>query len=144
MKKLSFLFIGVLSTLFFACSTSDEILVDVNGFRLNEPFQLAYEEASTCECNADFSITFSDLLEDSTCPPTVECIWEGGIKVETTIQLPEPAIVELFRGANLEQDYIGQIDTIGNYIINIVNAEREEAERDNPEAYTVELLVTEL
>ena len=130
--------------LLLTCNSDDDNLLSESLFRLNEPFQLTHQERATCRCNDDFSITFVDVLDDSICPPTAQCVWEGGVRVATTVRLPEVAIVELFRGASLEKEYIGQIDTVGNYIINIVNAEREENERENPAAYTIELLVTEL
>lgn len=145
MKKIHALVLAT-TLLLFACSADDTIVLE-RGFQLNEPFQLTYQETATCSCNPEFSITFSTLLEDSVCDPVdgeFACIWEGGIKVGTTVQLPETAIVELFRGANLTKDYLGQIDTIDNYIINITNAERARAERDNAEAYTIELVVSAL
>lgn len=132
-----------LPLMLFSCSKKEDSANDTRKFKLNEAFTLAYTETLTCECNDEFSVQFSELVDDSICPPEVECIWEGGIQINATIRLPEVSIIGLFRGAS-DREYIGQIDTIGDYSINIIDAVRTESERGNPEAYTVELLVTEL
>jgi hypothetical protein len=45
-------------------------------------------------------LTFTEVLEDSRCPQNVECIWEGRVRVQLTINAleDEPSLQELIIG----------------------------------------------
>jgi hypothetical protein len=52
---------------------------------LNQPFILALGQTARLE-EADLSLTFSDLLEDSRCPSQVTCVWAGQAIIRVRVQ----------------------------------------------------------
>ena len=75
--------------------------------QLNQPFTLALGQTARLE-EADLSLTFSDLLEDSRCPSRVTCVWAGQAIITVRVQQGEGETTSFEMNSNpsLKQDTI--------------------------------------
>ncbi len=84
MKTLISLSFSCFVSLFYlACSKSDAI---DSSYELGETFELAFEATAEID-DAEIHISFVDMLEDSRCPETGICFWEGQVKVALNIEM---------------------------------------------------------
>ena len=106
--------------------------------QLDTPFWLWYGQSAECD---ELNITFTGDIQDSRCPTTVTCVWEGRVDVEvqvgnTLISLGLP-----------NDDQLGQSkDTVGTHVIELLDVFPSPITADEipNESYRVKLSVTEL
>jgi hypothetical protein len=81
--------------------TSDLKKIEI---QIDQPFRLQItQQASLLDSDANLSIQFLRLLEDSRCPRNVTCVWEGQARVQIQIQTDTDATqtIELSSNPNL-------------------------------------------
>ena len=81
MKKLFFALAAI--ALFASACNEENNAAPENTFDLDEPVTIAWGETATLEPD-QLKITFAKILEDSRCPTSVVCVWEGRAVVELT------------------------------------------------------------
>lgn len=87
MKNISIicLIMALLSTI--ACNTDDDLIFD-------QYFNLSFEKSVTIP-QGNFDIAFINLVEESRCPSSLDCIWEGRAVVSLAIIGGETINIEL-------------------------------------------------
>jgi len=139
MKSVSFFALTALLFL-VACNNDD----NDQSIVLDETFELDYRETKTFD-NANFSITFENLIEDSRCPTDVVCGWEGRAIVEVKVQENEAISMyklATYNSANLDslltfqhEDYTVKLIQVNPIPVSTNPAEVED--------YSLELEITE-
>ncbi len=94
MKNHLFLIIFFISIL--ACNQ------DNGGIEIGEDYEINFQESATFD-NGNLEISFVEVVEDSRCPSTIDCVWEGRAWVRMNIT---------------EIDIVGSIDLITENSIN--------------------------
>jgi len=105
---------------------------------LDQPFTLWYEQTAECD---DWNVTFSGNIQDSRCPTSVVCVWEG--RVDVQLEVGDEVI---FLGLPQHQDLGQSKDTIDNKVIELLEV-LPYPEGTNPipnDQYQVKLVVTDL
>lgn len=60
------------------------------------PFELTFNQQGTLSANGtELTVQFTQLVEESRCPPNVQCIWAGQVAVKLKINNSEQFIVGL-------------------------------------------------
>ena len=60
------------------------------------PFELTFNQQGTLSANGtELTVQFTQLVEESRCPPNVPCIWAGQVAVKLKINNSEQFIVGL-------------------------------------------------
>lgn len=60
------------------------------------PFELTFNQQGTLSANGTvLTVQFTQLVEESRCPPNVQCIWAGQVAVKLKINNSEQFIVGL-------------------------------------------------
>ncbi len=121
------LIVSVLLLLPIACSETTDP-------ELGEVFDLAFGQSTQIH-NENLSIKFLEVAEDSRCPTSVECVWEGNAGILLLISQDTVSL-----NTTLEPK---EID-IGSYVIELISVSPypETTEPINKEDYTIELVVT--
>lgn len=79
---------------------------------LDHPFRLWYGQSADCEA---LKVTFTGDIQDSRCPTSVTCVWEG--RVDVQIQVDD----ELITLGLPDDPQLGQSkDTVGNHVIELL------------------------
>lgn len=112
--------------------------------QLNETFVLNYGETKLLDSSEQFSITFSDLLDDSRCPANVVCFWAGQARVKIEINENfEILDSELVSGEILDTQ-TSKVN-IGHYSIELLKVipypEKVESQTDKSD-YSIQLVIT--
>lgn len=84
-----------------------------------------------------FTVKFIEVVEDSRCPPDVQCIWAGNAKVKLSIARGKaaPRIFEL--NSNMEPDVI----RLGGYTFKFVDLTRGPGEEPNDQIVKPKLTI---
>lgn len=98
--------------------------------RIDKEIVVLFHKTKTLTSNLD--ITFSELMEESRCPPNSECIWEGRVVIELTINNSDKVILGL---GNLnkpapQESYKNRIE-YGNYSIELIGVDYGSEENFN-------------
>jgi hypothetical protein len=64
---------------FLACNSSSPTEPSPPIEPLNESYSLRY--GNSAQVTRDLRVTFAEVLEDSRCPSTVQCVWAGNGKI---------------------------------------------------------------
>lgn len=99
----SLLILALLAPILFLPSCKKEI------FALNEEVSIGINSSIQVQAVDEIlKIQFSDLIEDSRCPPNTNCFWEGIVRVK--LRLNDSDNIELGLGANMisSASYSGQ------------------------------------
>lgn len=60
------------------------------------PFELTFNQQGTLSANGtQLTVQFTQLVEESRCPPNIECIWAGQVAIKLKINNTEQFIVGL-------------------------------------------------
>ncbi len=60
------------------------------------PFELTFNQQGTLSADGtDLTVQFTQLVEESRCPPNVQCIWAGQVAVKLKINNTEQFIIGL-------------------------------------------------
>ena len=63
---------------------------------LNVPFELKINQSAVVSVNgSSINVKFIQLVEESRCPPNVECIWAGRVAIKLKINNSEEFIIGL-------------------------------------------------
>ena len=63
---------------------------------LNVPFELKINQSAVVSANgSSINVKFIQLVEESRCPPNVECIWAGRVAIKLKINNSEEFIIGL-------------------------------------------------
>ena len=117
MKLLSFLALSLFALVIFtACPQEheDDLLerADISG-----EYEMTFDETLDFP-DADFSITFDQVVEDSRCPTHVVCVWEGLVKVNLSFLLDgEPSAYEFIKHEGIQDDSVTEV---GPYTITLL------------------------
>ena len=110
---------------------------------LEEIFSLQFGETATYG-DPSFTIGFEGLVDDSRCPRTVICVWEGVAQVEVRLTTPDGAVevFPLFTPCSLPEEF-PPVRTVAGLEVELVALEPypEEPGPDDPNDYTLTLAV---
>ncbi len=111
---------------------------------LDETFVLSYGETKTLDGQDQFSVSFTELLEDSRCPANAICVWQGQARVQLEISENFEVIKpELVNGAVLNNQ--SSKVNIGHYTIELLKV-IPFPEKNNVQSrksdYSVQLVIT--
>ena len=113
-------------------------------FRVNENFELKFDQTGHCTCG-DFAIKFSGVLTDSRCPAGAICILPGFVTVELKTWLNG---VETDREMTLPEaeGFVTATDTVGNFVMHLfaVNPYPQLGKKTELDDYRLILEVTPL
>ena len=86
------IFLIILGLVFLLFSCEKEV------FQLNEDISIGYNSTIhiSTEGSGNLDVKYTELLNESRCPPGVNCVWAGFVKVK--LQLDEQQYVELGLG----------------------------------------------
>lgn len=102
------------------------------------PFWLSHGQSTDCEA---LNIAFNGNVEDSRCPTTVTCVWEGRVDVEIEV---DGQVVSL---GLPDDEQLGESKaTVGNYEIELLDVFPTPITADEilDESYRIKLIVNEL
>lgn len=105
---------------------------------LDTPFRLWHGQSTDCE---ELNITFTGEVQDSRCPTTVTCVWEGRVDVELEV---DGQLVSL--GLPNDEQLGASKATVGNYVIELLEVFPAPITADEipDESYRIKLIVTDL
>lgn len=113
---------------------------------LEENFSLQFREVVTFG-DPPFSIEFASLVDDSRCPRSVICVWEGVAEVEVRLTTPEGTteVFSLFTFSSLAGEF-PPVRTVAGLEIELVALDPYPADPgpDDPNDYTLTLAVRSL
>ena len=139
-KKISpFIFaLILLSSSFIACQKGGLKVV-----KIDEKFQLELGECISLK-GEEFHICFDSVVEDSRCPPNVQCIWEGRLVI-ALIATTETGISQKIQVGDIFYEETNST-TIDDFLISAIEIEPHNREKDNlaDEKYQLTFEVTKL
>ncbi len=111
---------------------------------LDETFVLQYGETKMLDGQDHFSITFSDLGEDSRCPANAICVWEGQARVTIEINENFETLSKELTIGSLQNNQ-SKIINIGHYTIELLKVipypEKTSSQVDESD-YSIQLVIT--
>ncbi len=97
----------------FSCDSNNEPTLTPL-YEEDTVFILEFDETSNCSCEEGPEISFTQIVDESRCPTSVICVWEGQVVVNLNISNED---IEL--GISPSQN-IQSIDTIGNWSVELL------------------------
>ena len=84
------------------CGSGTEPEVSLQGAFLDGPIEITLQHGEDGVVAGGIRVSFTAVLEDSRCPATVVCIWEGNAKVEVGIGVGTGSMHTLRLNTSLE------------------------------------------
>ena len=141
MKTTNLFIFFILAALSLSCEKSENR--NPLDFQLGQSFELPFGDTGNCTCGG-LSVAFADVLDDSRCPTSVVCFWEGQARVQLKVQIADGLdTVELIRRAGHEE--LGR-DTLDNFVFELLEVSPYPVTTDpiDKEDYRIELKVSAL
>ena len=141
MKTTNLFIFFILAALSFSCEKSENR--NPLDFQLGQSFELPFGDTGNCTCGG-LSVAFADVLEDSRCPTSVICVWEGQARVQLNVQIADGQnTIELIRRAG--HDDLAR-DTVDNFVFELLEVSPYPVTTDpiDKQDYRIELKVSAL